>query len=336
MPAIRKRKPAAKSGSDSESSSSSSSSSDDDDSSSSSSEDDEAVSNKPAFVPKHKRGLLIANNNNNTTAHSAREVEELEEEQRQQKKKARLEKRKKESRALVQQVVAATSGIVENDGINQDSDSELLANLGPMPDDADEVEDEENKVVVLAASRNAWEVRELVRLLVDYDILQAAKQEAAELARRRKMTDEERLQEEIAAGRYQKPGQARQQQLQQANDKNSGGGGGGGPQRFFHRGAYYMDQDEWEQDGKDGNKKDIRFKAADYAKTATAADRMMNSAALPDVMKVKQFGRANQNLKYKGLVKEDTTDRQAQAVLPLHQHQSKQSTQKKKSIRPER
>jgi microfibrillar-associated protein 1 len=230
---------------------------------------------------------------------------------------------------LVQQVVAASSGGMATDNnLDSDAEQQLLMNLGPMPDDSDEIinaNDDDTGLDTAATTsvRNAWEVRELLRLLHEYDALQAQYVEAAELQRRRKMTDQERLQEEIAAGRYQKPGQSRRLATSAAaGSDGKQDGAGGGPQRFFHRGAFYMDQDEWD-DAKKGNKndnnnepnakQDIRHKAAEYAKTATASDKtIMNArASMPAIMQVKKFGMANQNLKYKGLAKEDTTDRQA-------------------------
>jgi hypothetical protein len=68
-----------------------------------------------------------------------------------------------------------------------------------------------------------------------------------------------------------------------------------------------MDEDELAED-------DIRRKAGEYARAATASDRL-NTKQLPKVMQVKRFGFANQS-KYKGLAAEDTTDRTAD-MLPL-------------------
>ena len=112
------------------------------------------------------------------------------------------------------------------------------------------------------------------------------------------MTDEECLREDTKAGRYQAPGSNRQ----------GGQEKGKFMQRFYHRGAYYMDETEWDET-------DVRHKAAEYALAATGDDKI-DKSQLPEVMQVKNFGFARQNTKYKGLANEDTTDRSLR-VAPL-------------------
>ena len=137
-----------------------------------------------------------------------------------------------------------------------------------------------------------WEMRELERLLMALDQQRDSEREKLEYEARRKMTDKEVLEQDLRAGRYQQPGQARDEMK------------GKFMQRFYHRGAYYMDEEEWEES-------DVRHKAAEYARAATGEDKI-DKTALPEVLQVKKFGFARQNHRYKGLAKEDTTDRRSE------------------------
>jgi len=145
--------------------------------------------------------------------------------------------------------------------------------------------------------RENWEVRELLRVLRDVEEVINKEQEKKDLERRRKMTDEERLQEDIATGKYRKPGE---------RDPHDGDVG---MQRYHHRGAFYMDDDTL----KDEN--DIRNKAAQYSKAATGDDKI-DRKKLPKVMQVKKFGFAGGS-KYQGLAREDTTDKGGLGYMPV-------------------
>ena len=271
LPSKPSRKPT-QSSSEDESDSSSSSDSD----SSSSSEEDEPVRLKPIFVPKHKRNLV-------QSEERKFEEEELEIE----REKERKVKRKAESRALVAKELAAAEASLQNDDYN-DQDEETMGAINAPPNDDDDVNMEKE--------RNAWEIREIERLLKSIDELELRRKEEEEYSRRNKLTDAECLKEDIESGRYQAPGANRES------------GGSNHLQRFFHRGAYYMDESEW----KEG---DIRQKAAEYAAAATGEGKI-DKSKLPEVMQVKNFGHARQNTRYKGLAKEDTSDKFAH-VLPL-------------------
>lgn len=239
-------------------------------SSSSSSEEDEPVRLKPTFVPKHKRNLIQS------------EEKKLEEEElkHQLDKECNL-KRKAESRALVAKELALAVSSFQNDA-DDDLDEECGGATNAPPNDDDDLGKEKE--------RNAWEIRELERLLKSIDEQELRRKEEEEYSRRKKLTDAECLKEDIESGRYQAPGASRE------NESS-------GSQRFFHRGAYYMDKSEWDEG-------DIRQKAVEYAEAATGEDKI-DKSKLPEVMQVKKFGRARQNTKYKGLAKEDTTDQSA-------------------------
>jgi len=127
------------------------------------------------------------------------------------------------------------------------------------------------------------------------DEQESRRREEEEYSRRKKLTDAECLKEDIESGRYQAPG-ANRERMHDGESKGSNR-----LQRFFHRGAYYMDESEWGEG-------DVRQKAAEYASAATGEDKI-DKSKLPEVMQVKNFGRSRQNTKYKGIASEDTTDK---------------------------
>ena len=286
-----RKRPQQKGSSSSSSSGCDSHSDDDDDSSniSSGSSDDEVTPAmaKPLFVPKAKRLQL------------AQEKAEAERAVFEQKKATEIneKKRKMESRELVAQVVMTSTTI---DDAAASEDEEEMATR--MLNDREDKEEEERE-------RDLWEVRELERLLTEIDRLRRKEQDEAEYHRRQQLTDEQARAEDIASGRYQQPGSNRMTN----ND---------GPkyqQRYFHRGAYYMDEDEFDED-------DVRRRAKEYEQGVTASLKTLgDTRKLPKVMQVKQFGRANRS-KYQGLAKEDTSRKDASTFVPLvHYKQSNQS-----------
>lgn len=265
-------------GKDSEESSSEGDSSSDDDSSSSSSEEEQAALLKPLFVPKQKRNLIVSE-----------EVKFQQEEDRHAKEEEREQRRMMESRKMVAQQTAMIQALQHTE--EQDEESGGATNAPPNDDDDDDDREHE---------RELWEMRELERLLVALDKQTAKELEKLLYEQRRNMTDAQVLQADIEAGRYQKPGTAREEQQQKGNFM----------QRFYHRGAYYMDEEEWDDS-------DVRHKAAEYARAATGEDKI-DKSKLPKVMQVKNFGLARQNNRYQGLAKEDTTNKQME-TLPLKQ-----------------
>lgn len=241
-------------------SSSSESGSSEDESSSSSSDVEENTTTaiRPVFIPKHKRGVKEAS----VALLSATNAKPVD------------ERRIAESRAMVQQAVTTVKkevpqGVPTIDGV--------VGAMNDVPEDSDADLDHTD-----------WVVRELGRLLVSRDLEEERLKEQAEIARRRNMTDEERMAED--AEKLQS-----QPKLERKN------------QRFFHKGAFYMDESEWDES-------DIRRKATEYAAAVTGDDKRDRSQ-LPKVMQVSKFGFANQS-KWKGLAKEDTTDKRME-MLPL-------------------
>ena len=262
--------------SDSESSTSSGSSS----SSSSSSSSDESNHvpqplSKPLFVPKSKRGTI-----------AEQEAQQQKMEEIEQRKEEQKQKRTLQSRALVAEAVAEKTTVTTTTLGDED---EFEGGGVNIPDDADDTTPESEQI-----ERDAWEVRELIRILHESDILAELELQKIETERRRNMSDREVYEEG-----YHRPGEARRKN----NDKTKY------LQRFHHRGAFYMDEDTLENAGED----DVRHRAAEYSRAATGEDKI-DKSLLPEVMQVKKFGFAGYSTKYKGLAKEDTTDKQLDFV----------------------
>ena len=252
---------------------------DSDSSEESSSEEEEIQVEKPLFVPKHRRSEASSKDNQK-------------EEDRKAKEAAREEKRKHESRMMVAHVIAA-EGISSASQVEVDDEAGGATNDPPNDDDPTDPFDRE-------LERDAWEVRELMRLLETEDLRESREAAQSEYERRKLMTDQERIEEDIAMGLYKKPGEQRHQVQRDGENKHM--------QRYYHRGAFYMDDEEWTAD-------DIRRKAKEYERAATGEDKI-DKSKLPKVMQVKGFGLAKMGTKYKGLSKEDTTDKQME-MLPL-------------------
>jgi len=300
----------------SSSTSSNSSSSPSDESSTSSSSDDDARNeqpnlptalSKPLFVPKSKRGTI-----------SEMEAQQQKLQEAEERRIKENERRALQSRAMVAEVVAVSDkhghsssggGLGEGDEFDIGEGREFNS----IPDDTDPTEEDSPELA--NAERDAWEVRELIRILREVDEAAKEEKERKELERRRAMTDEERLEEDRRTGRYRAPGEAQRRNARDGNGHNGGKDGKSSEnnylQRYYHRGAFYMDEDTLEQAGKD----DVRHRAAEYSRAATGEDKI-DKRALPEVMQVKKFGFAGYSTKYKGLAKEDTTDKSME-FLPV-------------------
>ena len=219
--------------------SSSSSSSSSSDSDSSSSEDEGHVRVKPVFVPKHRRNLI-----------QTEEKKWKEEEMRLEREQEQNKKRKLESRSLVAKQMAAAEASSLT-GEEDDFDDEARGATNSPPNDDDEVDPE--------TEYEAWELREIERLLKHMEQLMKQKEEEEYYNRRKKLTDSECLREDMESGSYQQPGMNRKSN-KEANHL----------QRFYHRGGFYMDESEWDED-------DIRGKAGEYAMAATGDDKIDKS-----------------------------------------------------------
>ena len=101
-----------------------------------------------------------------------------------------------------------------------------------VPDDNDDMEIQQQE-------RDAWEVRELIRILHEADIAEEKRKEKLEIETRRKMSDGELYDQQ----HVRLPGEARRNNNNEQKGKYL--------QRFHHRGAFYMDEDTLNQAGKD-------------------------------------------------------------------------------------
>ena len=116
------------------------------------------------------------------------------------------------------------------------------------------------------------------------------------------MTDAERLEEDIRLG-YVRPDASHN------GGSNRGGAGGADDgddpsrrkfmQKYYHKGAFYMDEATLSKQGPD----DVRRK--DYASAPTLEDKI-DKEKLPEVMRVKNFGKRGRT-KYTHLLDQDTT-----------------------------
>ncbi|KAG0232718.1 Microfibrillar-associated protein 1 [Actinomortierella wolfii] len=203
---------------------------------------------KPVFVPKSQRTTI-------DEASRPEVAEELAEKERQ----AAREERKKESHQMLKDYI--TRSVAEEvpdveDDIN-------------VVDDTDGLDEE--------AEFEAWKLRELKRIKRDREELEAREAEKAEIERRRNLTEEERVKEDmeyLAKKRQEEGPKVR------------------GPiEKYHHKGAFFMDSDE-----------------AILKRTTNEArpDAIKDLKSLPKVMQVKNFGRAGQT-KYTTLKDQDTS-----------------------------
>jgi microfibrillar-associated protein 1 len=139
-----------------------------------------------------------------------------------------------------------------------------------LPDDTDDPDDD--------IEFENWKLREMTRLRRDAALREARMLEMADLNRRRNMTEEERMAEDKAAGKFTKEKSSRKFL-----------------QKYYHKGAFYMDETSI-------GTGDVR--ARDYSEP-TLEDNF-NYESLPEVLQVKNFGKRGRT-KYTHLLDQDTT-----------------------------
>ncbi|KAF9188841.1 Microfibrillar-associated protein 1 [Haplosporangium sp. Z 767] len=204
---------------------------------------------KPIFVPKSQRITI----DEATRADVAAELAE----------KARIEaieERKMESYQILKEYVARQAIVEEVPDVD---------NLAEM-DDTDGLDEE--------AEFEAWKLRELKRIKRDREELEAREAEKAEIERRRELTEEERVKEDMEYLAKK----AKEEEAQKAK---------GPVEKYHHKGAFFMDTDEA-----------ILKRSTNEA----TPDAVKDIKALPKIMQVRNFGRAGQT-KYTTLKEQDTS-----------------------------
>ncbi|KAG0264361.1 Microfibrillar-associated protein 1 [Mortierella polycephala] len=204
---------------------------------------------KPVFVPKSQRITI----DETTRADVAAELAE----------KARIEaieERKIESHQILKEYVARQAIVEEVPDVD---------NFAEM-DDTDGLDEE--------AEFEAWKLRELKRIKRDREELEAREAEKAEIERRRELTEEERVKEDMEYLAKK----AKEKEAQKAQ---------GSVEKYHHKGAFFMDTDEA-----------ILKRSTNEA----TPDAVKDIKALPKIMQVRNFGRAGQT-KYTTLKEQDTS-----------------------------
>ena len=250
------------------SSSDDSNSDDSDDNSSSEESSSESSTNSP--IPPIQKPKFIPKSKRDKILSSV-EQDQIHQKQNEEKLKQQ-QKRALESRALVAQVISLEQDKKKPKPVAYDEE------YGEdKPDDNDEDED----------NREEWKVREILRILTVFDDQHIKQQLHEEYLKRKAMTDEEIMQLQNNTSVEEKEYNA---------------------QRYYHRGAYYMDEETLSNDPND-----IRNKAKMYAMAATQDDIRIKDAKemnLPGGKQNKYFGFSGYSTKYKGLRMEDTTDKE--------------------------
>lgn len=233
----------------------------------SSDEEDDGRILKPVFVPRHNR----------VTIHE-KEAKERDDELLAEKKQQLLEERKTQTRIMVAESIRKNQELEDMHVDDANSDAGL-------PDDIDDIDEE--------LEYEAWKVREIQRLKRDAEEREEMLQEKADLLRRRNMTDEERLAEDIQSGKIVAGARGHgDDQQEQDNNKRKF------MQKYYHKGAFYMDDTTLSKAADDVRRKN-------YASEPTLEDKI-DKEKLPKVMQVKNFGKRGRT-KYTHLLDQDTT-----------------------------
>jgi microfibrillar-associated protein 1 len=204
----------------------------------------------PVFIPKNKRVGIIG----------------LEQQAEQEKLEIEMKKLQAQERVVgSRKMVAETVNKEQND-------QKLKQALDDQDSGIDDVDDTDD--VDMDAEFEAWKQREFARIRKERDTFKQFLADKVELERRRNLTDEQRRKEDLAAGidRFKK-------------DKGSMKF----LQKYYHKGAFFADQDILKRDF-----------------TAPTGEDNFNKEALPEVLQKKKVGMRSQT-KYTHLVDQDTS-----------------------------
>mmetsp|Transcript_56590 Transcript_56590/g.150893 ORF Transcript_56590/g.150893 Transcript_56590/m.150893 type:complete len:464 (-) Transcript_56590:328-1719(-) len=215
---------------------------------------------KPVFVPKNKRDTI-----------KEKEQAEIEEEERLKREAERVKERASESKELLVEKIR-TEKEAETKEAEEDSDLENI-----MPDDNDDVNE--------AEEYELWKIRELKRVLREKEERERQIREQLEVHRRRNMTDEERRLDDERLDKLAGPKRQKGSKIRFL-------------QKYFHRGAFYQDDETIAKE--EVYRRDFN---------EPVQDDLIDRANLPKPMQKRrgQFGFMS-NTKYTHLTDQDTSN----------------------------
>lgn len=215
---------------------------------------------KPVFVPKNKRDTI-----------REKLEAEVEEDQRLEREAERMKERTNESKELLIEKIRQEK---EAEAVDDDADSDL-DNI--MPDDNDEINE--------AEEYELWKIRELKRVLREKEDRERQIREQLEVHRRRNMTDEERRLDDARLDKLAGPKRQKGSKIKFL-------------QKYFHRGAFYQDDETVSKE---------ELYRRDF--NEPVQDDLIDRANLPKPMQKRrgQFGFMS-NTKYTHLTDQDTSN----------------------------
>ncbi|KAI0197052.1 micro-fibrillar-associated protein 1 [Xylaria flabelliformis] len=259
-------------GGDDESGEEGSSDGSDDDSDSDEEEEEEEAPRrlmlKPKFIPKSQRNA----NHTPTATATTTTTKNGEEAARLAQEEEEKEKKKKAVDELVEEQM-------RKDAAARAAGKKHWDDLVDEEDDVDTNDDDENPEAEYAA----WKLRELRRIKREREAIEAREKEREEVERRRHLTDEERRAEDEAF-------------LARQKEEKDGKGKMAYMQKYFHRGAFYQDDEAAESLAQ----RDIMG--------ARFADDVKNRELLPKALQMRDMTKLGKKgaSKYRDLQSEDT------------------------------
>ncbi|KAK9463175.1 splicing factor, Prp19-binding domain-containing protein [Lipomyces oligophaga] len=204
----------------------------DDESDESEVEEQQKVILRPVFIPKGKRGVAASKASEDAVAAAA--------------KSASKETKRQNTLSQIEDSIRAEAAAHAARRVHEDN---------AVATDTNEVDDTDD--LDPRGERAAWRLRELKRISREREQLEERERELQEVEERRNMDEEDKLKEDLA--------RIKQQREDKANRA------GGFMNKYYHRGAFYQDQDI--------------LKRTDYA--VPTIDEYRDKSVLPKVMQVR-------------------------------------------------
>jgi Microfibril-associated/Pre-mRNA processing len=230
---------------------------------------------RPIFYAKNERSTLI---DAQKTANIQAKAVEL-------TKQIELDKKQASIEVAREKILMAENEVIEeDDGVSDGKDAALAG----KPDDSDSINESEDE-----REFNEWSKRELERLKRDYFKKISEEEEVEESLRRKELTEAE-LEDLARKRRSINDSITPTEHVPSISSTTTS-------TKYHHKGAFYMDESSVKDKG------DIRNRpvaAGNEQPTLSVSSTLRET--LPEIMKVKNFGRKGQS-KYKGLFKEDTS-----------------------------